>query len=457
MTDVNTYKLQTNSFDDFDEHLNKSNNIFLSAPFGLGKTTFIKDYIDSKKSENKYNFFHLYPVHYAVNKNEDVFELIKYDLLFELLKNDKSNAETKINLNKGVKDIVKKNAHTILLSFIEKIPEIGKPLKEIIEVLEKTENDIIELFQTDFQTPELNTFIKKIESSKGSVFEYDIITKYINNKLEEVKNGNSDKKNVLILDDLDRIEPNHLFRLLNVFSANFDNSDYSINKFGIDKVIIVADYHNIKSIYHHKYGNESDFEGYINKFYLDEIYFLTFYDTIKKLFEKNYNISEYGYPEGPILKINLLTLLFNNKQVNFRQIKKAPKINFHSERNLIEVVNDLVKIFNNDFKDLVRSFGLVSPENDPAIGEVFWSRLMQYIIDFYYSNGEIRILEKHEHSGTPYLVFKLIDGEKEQKFDLKSSDKINIEPYINLNIINKSIIWKEFLAFLKYKYQTRND
>lgn len=88
MTTGKGYKLKTNSFFNFEEHIGNSDFIFLSAPFGFGKTTFLKDFIESVRSEEKYNFFHLYPVHYAVNKNEDVFELIKYDLLFEILKKD---------------------------------------------------------------------------------------------------------------------------------------------------------------------------------------------------------------------------------------------------------------------------------------------------------------------------------------------------------------------------------
>ena len=457
MNEEKKYKLKTNSFNDFDEHLSGSNHVFLSAPYGLGKTTFLRNYINSKieNDECEYNFFHLYPVHYAVNKNEDVFELIKYDLLFELLKNDNSKKEIKVNFKRGVEDIVKKNARTILMSFIEKIPQIGKPLKEIVEVLEKTENDITQLFETDFQTPELNGFIKRIENIKGSVFENDIITQYINNKLDEIKGEDIDKENVLILDDLDRIEPNHLFRLLNIFSANFDSSEYSINKFGVDKVIIVADYYNIKSIYHHKYGKDSDFKGYINKFYSNEIYFLTFNNAVKNLFNQDYGLFE--YPDYPNLKLNLLTLLFNSNQLNFRQMKRIVRIRINREGILNEIIRDLVVVFNDDYNDLINAFEKVSPENDRTILDDFWKNLFEKIIYFFYQNNEFRISEDMSNvtSGVGYF-FNLTLGDIKQRF-VRSGGDLIIKPYIDLNDTTKSMIWKEFIVFLKYQFTNQNN
>lgn len=74
----------------------------------------------------------------------------------------------------------------------------------------------------------------------------------------------------MIIEDLDRIDPEHIFRILNVISAHYDqryHDEYYHNKFGFDKIIIVSDYQNIKNIFHHRYGVDVDFDGYINKFY----------------------------------------------------------------------------------------------------------------------------------------------------------------------------------------------
>lgn len=53
------------------------------------------------------------------------------------------------------------------------------------------------------------------------------------------------------------MDPEHIFRILNVFSAHFGDdldADFSHNKFGFDKVLLLCDYDNIKNIYHHFYG-----------------------------------------------------------------------------------------------------------------------------------------------------------------------------------------------------------
>lgn len=53
-------------------------------------------------------------------------------------------------------------------------------------------------------------------------------------------------KSVLIIEDLDRIDPTHLFRIMNVLSSQVDNPYYSevpnSNKFGFDKIILGMDY-----------------------------------------------------------------------------------------------------------------------------------------------------------------------------------------------------------------------
>src|SRR5690606_21418856 len=74
-----------------------------------------------------------------------------------------------------------------------------------------------------------------------------------------------DKTNALIIDDLDRIDPEHIFRIINVFSAHRDYSTQE-HKFGFDKVILVCDISNIRRIYEHRYGIGVDFNGYISKF-----------------------------------------------------------------------------------------------------------------------------------------------------------------------------------------------
>lgn len=79
----------------------------------------------------------------------------------------------------------------------------------------------------------------------------------------------------MLIEDLDRVDPAHLFRILNVLTAHIDRNQILVhefeskqfrNKFDFDNIITVFDYLNTKKIYHHFYGTETSFEGYINKF-----------------------------------------------------------------------------------------------------------------------------------------------------------------------------------------------
>jgi hypothetical protein len=104
--------------------------------------------------------------------------------------------------------------------------------------------------------------------------ECDAITQIIREAIEKWKKKNN-KRIVLVFEDMDRIDPAHLFRILNVLSAHMDYcykdglaADESLvgNKFGVDNVVMVLDYENLKSIFHHFYGEYTCFTGYINKF-----------------------------------------------------------------------------------------------------------------------------------------------------------------------------------------------
>src|SRR5690606_22035996 len=64
---------------DFSQHLDISDNqrILFTAPFGQGKSTFLNSFFHNKESQSQYLVIKLYPVHYSVSPNEDIFELIK--------------------------------------------------------------------------------------------------------------------------------------------------------------------------------------------------------------------------------------------------------------------------------------------------------------------------------------------------------------------------------------------
>lgn len=137
-----------------------------------------------------------------------------------------------------------------------------KDLKEKIEDFTKKNND------DDI----LNEFVNKADSS--TIYEDDIVTAIIKRSVADFKRRTK-KDVVLIIEDLDRIDPAHIFRILNIFSAHMDyaykyftkpGTTLVGNKFGLDNVVLVADYSNIRKIFKHFYGEHTDFNGYIGKF-----------------------------------------------------------------------------------------------------------------------------------------------------------------------------------------------
>ena len=51
-------------------------------------------------------------------------------------------------------------------------------------------------------------FLEQAELEEGNIYENDVITKSIESILKSIK---LDKENILVIDDLDRIDPEHIF------------------------------------------------------------------------------------------------------------------------------------------------------------------------------------------------------------------------------------------------------
>ncbi|WP_348799152.1 P-loop NTPase fold protein [Flavobacterium adhaerens] len=263
----------TQLLNDFKQHLDFESNkrILFSGPFGTGKSTFLKEF--SEKECDDYFYLKIFPVNYSVSANEDVFELIKFDLLMQLM----GNYYKEINLKKEDFTLLLKSQMFIMermkfmpllyaiLGFSEKI---GTPIVDFIKALEKTVGDF-KTFSNGIKIDEENditSFLASIENRKGSHHEMDAVSNLILDLVRRIKEVKGSAQSVLIIDDLDRLDPEHIFRLFNIFSAHYDEINGE-NKFGFDKVIFVCDIENIRKIFHHKYGSEVDFSGYIDKFY----------------------------------------------------------------------------------------------------------------------------------------------------------------------------------------------
>ncbi len=261
---------------EFSDHLDLIENkrILFSAPFGSGKSYFLKSYFEQSE---KYLTVKLHPIDYVVSTNEDIFELIKHDLLLELLDEHYESIDLKKEdvswLMAGQMYV---NSKFNILPFLKIAAKLIEPTGTASEVAEEVEKSIsvVQELKKDVSVDEeraIMEFLKREKLKGGSIREMDGITSTIKDFIQRIKDKNPEKELVLIVDDMDRLDPEHIFRLFNIFTAHYDSRTEE-NKFGFDKVIFVADIQNIKHVFAHRFGPHADFKGYVNKYYSREIF-----------------------------------------------------------------------------------------------------------------------------------------------------------------------------------------
>lgn len=273
---------------EFLTHLQFEDNfrILFSGIFGSGKTTFLKEFF--KKYEDSYEVFHIYPVNYQVASNADIFEFIKYDLLFHIVDKGWLPEGEEFSKSLAFQFYLLDKGPSFLLNMLKSVP--GNYISKGAESIEKI-SEFIKGFSTHYDeinknpaSAKVETFLSEMNSKPGSIYELDSISQIICSAIPEKKGG---KKSVLIIDDLDRIDPEHIFRILNVFSAHFDIAADGKNKFDFDKIILVCDIQNIRNIFHHRYGSSVDFSGYVDKFYSRKIFTFDLSKEIEKVIDSH--------------------------------------------------------------------------------------------------------------------------------------------------------------------------
>ncbi|WEK17924.1 MAG: P-loop NTPase fold protein [Candidatus Pedobacter colombiensis] len=322
----------------FTEHLEIENNqrIILSGKFGTGKSTFVNNFFSDS---GKYNAVYLFPVNYSVGSNEDIFKYIKYDILLELFsKKYPIEVIPKLDIWGKLASFFHKNSTTMAASYIAAIPGVGKEITLASSVLAAWNEIVIQLdslksSKDNLPPSDLEAFEKFTETiinKEGSLYEFGIETMLIRNMLEK-KQKDDKKENVLIIDDLDRIDPEHIFRIFNVFGTHFnDQKNYVGNKFGFDKVVMICDIDNVRSFFHHKYGHEGDFSGYIDKFYSHNIFSYLDFEAINyfsrkllssiNVIDQNERKTNTLFNDGFVFEI--VRELIINRAVNLRNISK---------------------------------------------------------------------------------------------------------------------------------------
>ena len=368
----------------FDRYFEANSRCVLSAPFGEGKSFFLNEFI--KKKCGDCDFITLYPTGYQICDNKDVFEYIKRDILLALLALEPEflNALDKTNAA-----IIWESISECRDDIISCLPEINIGVHSAADLTISTANivnavrKVVEKRKKKrvFGGNPIKDYFNSFENNSGSLYEFNPISNMISSLISARKKGSestNSRKVVLVIEDLDRMDPEHIFRILNVFSAHFGDdldADFSHNKFGFDKVLLLCDYDNIKNIYHHFYGSDADFYGYMSKFVAKGVYPYSLRSKVKE-----YMVSL--LPEN--LKINfpsIIGLIANEifdkneslKDDNLRTIKikflefqktiitddfyfTRPSIGAYIKTNRIELINLLAlsRMFHLDLSALLQ-------------------------------------------------------------------------------------------------------
>lgn len=249
---------------DFKQVFENESRIIFSAKFGDGKSYFLNEFMKSyEEKNNDYYFITLHPVNYVVEENRDVIEYIKRDILFQLIK-DNRIYDFKEGYDKIFDAVCNKESLLKLADFVASIIPV-EGIKDVYEGLKGLASTIHKKYKGQDVLHVVDDYLNGFYGKKGSISECDAFTYLIQKSLELMM-----AKSVLIIEDLDRIDPAHLFRIMNVLSSQVDNPYYSAvphgNKFGFDKIILVMDYEIARHLFHHFYGKEANYEGYMNKF-----------------------------------------------------------------------------------------------------------------------------------------------------------------------------------------------
>ena len=288
--EISTNNVQSHFMDFLNQEGNK--RIFFSGKFGIGKTFFLQRFFEMHKDE--YDAYHIYPVRYQISSNANIAEILKYDILVELLKKypdafrNKRKAKDSL-LIAFCKDRGLKVGQIALVNAIRLFGVLGR-LPSDLHAAYKELHDEFKKYQ-DGSKARLEDFVERFRTdlTEKDPIAVDCIGQLLSDRIEELK---GDKKSILILDDFDRIDPDHIFRILNVLSAHMEGDEE--NKFRFDRVIIVGDIDNIKSIFHHKYGKKTEFQGYFDKFFTAKPYI---FDNNKAVEEKIPELLKYiQYP-----------------------------------------------------------------------------------------------------------------------------------------------------------------
>lgn len=306
----------TRNIKDFKHKLDLEPRVILSAGFGDGKTYFLKEFERVYASE--YDFFTIYPAQYVIGTNDAIFEYIKRDILFQIVDRGIITEEFDlVGLLRGMMEYV--DISEVLSFFLSKpvAKALGNAIEQVKSLVGKVEKSTLSA------TKYLDSFM----SVRGGLYENDAYTCLIRKCFDKMRETDG-KQIVLVIEDLDRIDPANIFSILNIFGSHFDRhfivgTDEQENKFDVDRLITVMDYDNLKSLYNHQYGEdgEGNFEGYISKYICSAPFRYSIRAEARKLLtEKIYALYSFTNPNDIGMKQRLSQ---DMEKMSIRDLERA--------------------------------------------------------------------------------------------------------------------------------------
>lgn len=445
-------------FKSFKNHFEIDGNskIVFSAKYGIGKSYFLNSFFKEEYINERYSQFVISPVNYVVSSNEDVFDLIKVDIIKQLYlhgKIDFNEVAQKTSSFKIIKRYIKQNP----MQIVKNVSSCLSKVSGVAEAINGISESVIDLIE-DFgkfekkieaeETPSGKKLLKYAETfteTKNSYLEHNFISQLIFEQLAILKTkAGSDLKNVLVIEDFDRLDPAHIFRILNIFSAH-QTEDGIGNKFGFDKIILVCDLDNIENIYKHFYGEKTDFKGYIDKFYSLEPYYFDNKKAITTHLKKVLNINLSDYALNTLVEI--LNIFINNNTLSLRNIlqtKLIPKEN-NEDFVLFEFSNQDIVTFRQGGVRFISSSKILINKNDIELLLIF--RVLKCLFGNYsklaeafsrlHNNGNYISHEIASEIAKTFALPHLLEKEH-SKIIFNDFDRFDFN-YPIINVLNHSI------------------
>lgn len=144
----------------------------------------------SKRKQFTFEFITLYPVNYQVLDNKDIFELIKHDVLLQMLQLDMIDVNYQVTDSMAFAFYLQHNYTSVvasvfsMLSLIGVVPSTAQSLFRCfksVKWLKDLKNKVDKFKQETDQSAFLDNYLAKFE--KDSVYENDIITKIIRDNI----------------------------------------------------------------------------------------------------------------------------------------------------------------------------------------------------------------------------------------------------------------------------------